>query len=92
MLSIGAIGFVTRRGWVAFLLSWGVMTQGALMTLCGLTKLHDNGGGKSFLLVGLLVTAIEGIMAVVLLRHFSSAPADAGVPPAISSPVEEWHG
>jgi hypothetical protein len=54
VLSIGAIGFVTRRGWVAVLLSWGVMTQGALMTLCGLTRLHGSRGGESFLLAGLL--------------------------------------
>jgi NADH-quinone oxidoreductase subunit K len=98
LLSLGILGFLTRRNLIIMFLCVEMMLQGTALTLVGFGRYHGNWTGQVFTIVILTVAACEASVAlalvVVLFRRTLSLDVtlwqeirEPGVPPA--SPSQE---
>ncbi len=96
VFAVGVVGFVTRDSLFAMAVSWSVAIQGCLLTLAGFLQAPDQEQGDNFAFLVLIVTGIEGVAALVLLRFAESSDSsvhERGENMGISgSTAKERHG
>jgi NADH-quinone oxidoreductase subunit K len=67
LMTIGMIGFLTRRNLIVMFLSAEMMLQGTALTLVGFGRYHGNWTGQVFTIVILTVAACEASIALALI-------------------------
>ena len=66
-MSLGMIGFLSRRNLIVMFLSAEMMLQGTALTLVGFGRYHGNWTGQVFTIVILTVAACEASIALALI-------------------------
>jgi len=92
LFAIGIIGFAARREPARSILSWGVIAQGAVMTLSLAGAWMQNGGGERLTLAALAVTSAEAVLALAWIgpRFLRDRAAEGIAAGAVAA--EELHG
>jgi NADH-quinone oxidoreductase subunit K len=67
LMTIGMVGFLTRRNLIVMFLSAEMMLQGTALTLVGFGRYHGNWTGQVFTIVILTVAACEASIALALI-------------------------
>src|SRR5690242_5948364 len=67
LMSLGMLGFLTRRNLIVMFLSAEMMLQGTALTLVGFGRYHGNWTGQVFTIVILTVAACEASIALALI-------------------------
>ena len=66
LMSLGMLGFLTRRNLIVMFLSAELMLQGTALTLVGFGRYHGNWTGQVFTIMILTVAACEASIALAL--------------------------
>jgi NADH-quinone oxidoreductase subunit K len=67
LMSLGMLGFLTRRNLIVMFLSAEMMLQGTALTLVAFGRYHGNWTGQVFTIVILTVAACEASIALALI-------------------------
>ena len=67
LMSLGMLGFLSRRNLIVMFLSAEMMLQGTALTLVGFGRYHGNWTGQIFTIVILTVAACEASIALALI-------------------------
>ena len=67
LMTIGMIGFLSRRNLIVMFLSAEMMLQGVALTLVGFGRYYENWNGQVFTIVILTVAACEASIALALI-------------------------
>jgi len=92
LFAVGIIGFAARREPARSILSWGVIVQGAVMTLSSAGAWMQNGGGERLSLAALVATSAEAVLALAWIgpRFLQESAAEGIAAGAVAA--EELHG
>ncbi len=67
LMTLGMLGFLTRRNLIVMFLSAEMMLQGTALTLVAFGRYHGNWSGQVFTIVILTVAACEASVALALI-------------------------
>ncbi|WP_152050612.1 NADH-quinone oxidoreductase subunit NuoK [Tautonia marina] len=67
LMSLGMLGFLSRRNLIVMFLSAEMMLQGTALTLVSFSRFHGNWTGQVFTIVMLTVAASEAALALALI-------------------------
>ncbi len=67
LMTIGMLGFLSRRNLIVMFLSAEMMLQGVALTLVGFGRYYENWNGQVFTIVILTVAACEASIALALI-------------------------
>src|SRR5271168_1920533 len=67
LMTLGMVGFLTRRNLIIMFLSVEMMLQGTALSLVGFGRYHGNWTGQVFTIVILTVAACEASIALALI-------------------------